>query len=184
MPVIKSLYQLFQREYLPVVLRAPSQKSHVIDYRLRDESLIDQVFVRGMSAPLAQLPVVLIRNQRAVHIHGDLPSKRSVETVIFRCGRQIFISSHHMCDPHKMVVHHICKIISRIAVGLYEDHIVQLTVRHCNVSVYFIMESRLAFIRNIEPDHPRFPGRKIRFCLFPAQSQTVFVIDDDIRPVL
>ena len=46
------------------------------------------------------------------------------------------------------------------------------------------MEGRLSFIRHIQADHPRLSCRQIRFHLFFAQSQTVFVIYDNIRPVL
>ena len=82
--VIKFLYQLLQRENLTVVHRRPAQQRHIVDNRLGNKALLDQILVRGMAAPLAQLLMLFVRNQRTVHINRNFPAKRFVETVILR----------------------------------------------------------------------------------------------------
>ena len=61
-----------------------------------------------------------------------------------------------MSDSHQMVVHHICKIISRITVGFDEYHIVQFSIVHRNISVDFVLESRRSFRRIVLADHIRY----------------------------
>ena len=57
MVVIKSLHQLFQGKDLTVVLRTPAEQRHKVDYRLCQESLLDQIFVGRMAASLGQFLV-------------------------------------------------------------------------------------------------------------------------------
>ena len=40
-----------------------------------------------------------------------------------------------MGDIHGMVIYHVCKVIGRVTVGFDQDHIIQLGVIYCNVSV-------------------------------------------------
>ena len=184
MAVVESFHELLQGEYLTVIRRAPSEQRHKVDDRLRHESLLDQVLIGRMPAPLAQLFVIFICDQRTVYIDRDLPAERLVEAVIFRGGGQIFVASHHVGDPHEMIIHDICEIIGREPVRLNQDHIIQLTVRNCDVSVDLIVEGSLAFVRYVQADDPRFPRRKICLYFFPAQAETVLVINHNVRPVV
>ena len=93
-----------------------------------------------MTAALRQLLVLLVGDQRAVHIGRHLPAESLVETIVLRRGGQILVASHHMGDAHQMVVHHVGKIIGGIAVGFDQDHIVQLGIIYRDISVDLIME--------------------------------------------
>ena len=58
--IIKCLHQLFQRQDLTVVLRAPAKQRHKIDNGLRQKALIDQILVGGMTAAFGQLLMLLV----------------------------------------------------------------------------------------------------------------------------
>ena len=133
--VIELLDQFIQRENLAVILRAPSKQCHIVHDGFGNESLIDQILEGSMSASLGQLLVVLIGDQRQMDIYRYLPSESFVQTYIFWGGGQIFVASYHMGDIHGMVIYHVCKVIGRVTVGFDQDHIIQLGVIYCNVSV-------------------------------------------------
>ena len=163
MMVIKPLHQLVQRKDFFIILRAPSKKRHKINNRFREKTLFNQIFIGGMSAPLRQLLMIFVRNQRAMHIFRNLPAKSIIKAVIFRGGGKVFISTHNMGNPHQMIVYHIGKVVGGIAVRLNQDHVVQLSVIHRNVPVDIVMEGSRPFRRVILTYHIRFPCRKIRF---------------------
>ena len=83
-----------------------------------------------------------------------------------------------------MVVDHVREIVCREPVRLDQDHVVQFIVWHCDIPVDLVMEGRLSLIRDIQADDPRFSRRQVCLDLFPAQSQAVLVIDNDIRAVI
>ena len=126
--------------------------------------------------------MLLIRDQRAVYINRHLPAEGLVEPVVFRGGRQIFIPPHHMGDPHQMVVHHIGKIIGRIAVRFDQDHIVQLRILHRDISVDLVVEHRFAFRGVILSDHIGHTSGKLFFHLLFVQGKTMLIIDVDLLP--
>ena len=133
--VIKLFDQFIKRENLAIILRAPSQQCHIVDNCLCNESLIDQILEGSMSASLRQLFMVLIGNQRQMNIYGYLPAESFVQTYILRGGGQIFVASYYMSDIHGMVIYHVSKIVSWIAVGFDQDHIIQLGIIYGNISV-------------------------------------------------
>ena len=88
-----------------------------------------------MSTSLRQLLVVLISDQGQMDIYRHLPAESIIQTHILRGGGQIFVASYHMRDIHGMVIYYVSKIVSRIAVGFDQDHIIQLGIIYGNVSV-------------------------------------------------
>ena len=131
MVIIKSLYQLRKGENFAVICRAPAKKSHIVYDSLGQEALIDQILIGRMAASLGKLLMLLVGNQRAVNVYRHIPAKCLVKKVVFRCGRQVLISTNHMGDTHQMVVHNVGEVVGGIAVGFDQDHIVQLGVGHC-----------------------------------------------------
>ena len=103
-----------------------------------------------------------------------------IQTGILRCGGEIFITSYHMGDSHKMVINHVSKIVGRISVGFDQNHIIQLFIWLGNVSVNLIVESGFAFIRNVGADHKWFARCQIGFNLFLGQVEAVLVIGTDL----
>ena len=51
-----------------------------------------------MTASLAQLLVLLVRDGRAVHINRNLPSECVVQTVVLRRRRQVLVTADYMGD--------------------------------------------------------------------------------------
>ena len=133
--VIKLFDQFIKRENLAIILRAPSQQCHIVDDCLCNESLIDQILEGSMSASLRQLFMVLIGDQRQMNIYRYLPAESIIQTHILRGGGQIFVASYYMSDIHGMIIYYVSKIVSWIAVGFDQDHIIQLGIIYGNVSV-------------------------------------------------
>ena len=133
--VIKLFDQFIKRENLAIILRAPSQQCHIVDDCFGNESLIDQILEGSMSASLRQLFMVLIGDQRQMNVYRYLPAESIIQTHILRGGGQIFVASYYMSNIHGMVIYHVSKIVSRIAVGFDQDHIIQLGIIYGNVSV-------------------------------------------------
>ncbi len=123
----------------PVIFRAPSKKCNIVYNCLCHKSLLDQIFIRRMSASFAQFLMILICNQRTVYIYRYFPSKCFINLLYFGEDK-ILISTDNMCNLHQMIINYICKIICRISVRFDQDHIVQLCIRLCDISVNLIME--------------------------------------------
>ena len=107
------------------------------------------------------------------------PSEGMIQSCIFRCGRQILITTDYVCDVHQMIIYNVCKVVSRISVGFDQDHVIQLRVWLCNVSVNLIMESCLSLIRHICTNNKWLTCCKVRFYFFFGKVQTVLVIYTD-----
>ena len=67
-----------------VILRAPAQKSHIIDHCLCYKALVNEILKGGMTASLAELLVSLIGDERAMDVYRLLPSKGLIKPGIFR----------------------------------------------------------------------------------------------------
>ena len=106
-----------------------------------------------MAASLTQFFMLFIGNQRAVYIHRNLPAKRIIEPIVFWGGRQIFIASYHMGDPHQMIIHHIGKVVCGVPVRFNQNHIIQLRILHGDVSIDFVMKCSDPFCWVILTDH-------------------------------
>ena len=100
MMIVELLHQLLQRKNLFCSVRAPAKKGNEINDCLRQKSLLDQIFVRRMTAAFRQFLMFFIRNQWAVYIFRHFPAKCVVKAVVFRRGRKIFISPHNMRNAH------------------------------------------------------------------------------------
>ena len=84
MMIIKSFYQLLQREDLTVVrLDTIQAVPHSLQLLLSLKSLLDQVYVRRMTAAFAQRFYALRLDQRAVHINRNIPAKCRRQTIVF-----------------------------------------------------------------------------------------------------
>ena len=156
--IVKFLHHLFQREDLPVALRGPSQKGHIVDHGLRDKALLDQILIGGMAASLGQLLVLLVGDERTVDVHRHLPAESVIEAVVLGGRGKVLISPYHMGDAHEMVVHHVGKIVGGIAVGLDQDHIVQFGIVHRNVPVNLIVEGGSSLRGVVLADDKRLSG--------------------------
>ncbi len=69
-----------------------------------------------MTGALTELLVVLIGDQRAMHVLGNLPAEGLIETVVLGAGGQILVAAHHMGNAHQVVIDNISKVVRRIAV--------------------------------------------------------------------
>ena len=133
-----------------------------------------------MAASLGQLLVVLIGDQRQVDIYRHLPAEGIIQAHILRGGRQILVAPHHMGDIHSMVIHHIGKIVGGETVRLNQDHIVQLAILHCDITIQLIVKSGSSLIGDILADHKRLACIQIRLHFLSRKSQAVLVVDADL----
>ena len=70
MMIIKRLYQLRKREDLAVICGITSQaEPHSLHYSLCQKALIDEVFIRRMTASLGKLLVLLVGDQRTMAVY-------------------------------------------------------------------------------------------------------------------
>ncbi len=138
---------------------APAQQGHIVDHRVRQIALGDQVFIRGVTVALGHLVVLIPHDRAAVHVLRDLPSEALVKQVVLRRGGEILAAAHHVGDAHQMVVDDIGEIIGRQAVALHEDLIVQGAVFHPDIAEDFIMKDRLALVRDLLADDIGLSGR-------------------------
>ena len=67
-----------------------------------------------------------------------------------------------------MVIHYVCKVVGRIAIGLDQDHIIQLRVVYGDVSVNLIVEGSGSLSRVILTDDIRHACCQVCLYLFPA----------------
>ena len=63
--------------------------------------------------PLGHLVLRVAHDRGAVDIDWDLPAKSLVQQIVLRGGREILAATHHMGDPHEMVIHYVGKVIGR-----------------------------------------------------------------------
>ena len=85
-----------------------------------------------------------------------------------------------MGNSHQMVVHHVGEIVGGIAVGLDQNHIVQLRVVHGNIPVNLIMEGGRSRRGIILADDIGHACRKLGLYLFFAQMKAVLIVHDDL----
>ena len=127
--------------------------------------------------------VVLIGDQRAVDVLGNIPAKRLIQAVVFGRGGNVLIASDNVGNAHQMVIDDVGKVVGRIAVGFDEDHVVQFLVLHRDVSVEFVVEGRCAFGGVVLADDIGLTLRKIFFNLFLRQMQAVLVVHADFLAI-
>lgn len=89
---------------------------------------------------------------------------------------KILVSTDNMGNSHQMIVYHICKIVSRISIGLDQNHIVQLRIVNGNIPVNLILERCRSLRRVILADDIRYACGKFFFYFFLGKMQTVLVI--------
>ena len=81
-----------------------------------------------------------------------------------------------MGNSHQMIVHYVCKIVSRVSVGLDQDHIVKLCVIDRDIPVDLILKGGRSLGRVVLADNIRNASRKLCLNLFLGKMQTVLVI--------
>ena len=133
-----------------------------------------------MSGALGKFLMLLISDQWTVNIYRDFPSECFVDTVVFRCGRKILISSDNVSDSHQMVIYNVCKVVGRVSVRLDQDQVFHFFVVYCDVSVNHIVESSSSLCRHIETDNMRFACIQTSLYFFFGKVQTSLVIDGDL----
>ena len=87
-----------------------------------------------------------------------------------------------MRDPHQVIIHHIGKVVSRITIRFNQDHIIQLTVIHRDITVNIIVESSRPFSRIVLSDHIRNAFRKLCVHFLFRKLQTMLIIYIDFLP--
>ena len=182
MTIIEFPGKLLQGKDLFIIFRAPAKKRYKIHNRLRQKALFHQILIGGMAAAFGKLMMLLIRNQRTVHIYRHLPPKRFIKPVIFGRGGKVLVSSHHMGDSHEMIIHNVSKIIGGISVGFDEDHVIQLRIVHGDVPVNFIMEGCGSLGGVILTDNIGHTRRQLFFHFLTGQAETVLIIYIDLFP--
>ena len=86
-------------------------------------------------------------------------------------------SADYVGNTHQMVVDYICKIISRVSVGLDQNHVVQFVIVDCDVAVNLILEGCSSLGRHIDSDNVGFSGCQICLDFLLGKVQAVFVIN-------
>ena len=128
--------------------------------------------------------MILVGDQRAVHVSRHIPAECLVDLVVLGRGGKILIAPDHMGDPHQVVVDHVGEIIGGITVGLDQDQVLQLFVGDGNIPVNVVMEGGGPFCGHIKPYHIRLPGCQVGLHLFFAKTKTVLVIHHNLSPVV
>ena len=99
-------------------------------------------------------------------ISGDLPPESLVEQIVFGGGRQIFTSTHHMSDPHEVIVHHIGKVVSGHTILFQQDLIVQDFVFNFDLAENGVLKGGCPGTVDALPDHIGRIGSKFCFDRF------------------
>ena len=149
---VKDLLELVQREDLPLAPGAPAEEGDIVDDRVGQKALGDQVLVGGVAAALGHLAVLVAHDGRAVDILRDGPAEALVQEVVLRGGGQILAAAHDVGDAHEVVVHDVREVVGGQAVALQEDLIVKALVLDRDVPVNFVVEGRGALMRDALAD--------------------------------
>ena len=173
---VKFSDQLRQGIDLVFPLGRPAQQGDVIDHRLRQEALGDQILEGSVPVPLGQLVVGVLHHRGAVDVMGHLPAERLVQQIVLGGAGQILVAPYHMGDAHGMIVHHVGKIVGGHAVGLDEDLVVQGGVLHGNIPVDLIVEGGGALLGHLLPDHIGHARIQLLLHLLRGQVPAVAVI--------
>ena len=82
-----------------------------------------------------------------------------------------------------MVIHNIGKVVCREAIGFDQDHIIQLCIRHGDITINLIMESCCTLNRVVLSDNIRYTCCQLRFNFFLAQMQTMLIIMENLLAI-
>ena len=181
--IVELLDEVLEGHDLLVILRRPAEEGNEVHDGLGHEALIDQVLEGGMTGTLAELLVIFIRNQRTVHILRNLPAEGLIETIVLRARAQILVATNDVGDAHQMIVDDIGEIIGRIAVGLDEDHVIELGVIDGDVSVELVVEGRRALGRVVLTDNIWHAGSEVCLDFLLREGETVLIIVHDLFAV-
>ena len=181
--IVELLDEVLERHDLVVVLRRPAEEGDEVHDCLGHEALIDEILEGGMTGTLAELLMVLIGDERAVHILRNLPAEGLIETIVLRARAQVLVAANDMGDAHQMIVDDIGEIIGRIAVGLDEDHVIELGVINGDVSVELVVEGRRALGRVVLTDDIRHAGCELCLDLLLREGEAVLIIVHDLFAV-
>ena len=161
---IKRLDQLRQGEELllgQLALRTPAQQRHIIEHGLGQIARVDQILIAGVAVALGHLMLRIAHDRRAVDIGRDLPAEGFIKQIVLRRGGQVLAAAHDVGNPHQMVVHNVCKIVGRQAVGFQQHLILQLLIFDRDISEGGVMEGRRALMRDALTDDVGRSGGKL-----------------------
>ena len=114
-----------------------------------------------------------------MHVHRHVPAEGFIKAVVLRRTGEVLLSAHHVGDLHQVVIHHVGKVIGGEAVGLDEDHVVQLGVVHGDVAVDLVVEGGRPLLRIVLPDHEGLSRGKVRLDFLFGKAKAVLVIGHD-----
>jgi hypothetical protein len=120
--------------------REPLAEAPVEKRELRPASPLGTELRRGISccAQVAQAQGVMafgqadslfVRHQRAMIELGSRHPERSIQQQLPGCGREQIGAAHHFGDPHRRVVHHDGKLVSRNPIVPPDDEIAEVLAR-------------------------------------------------------
>ena len=145
---VKRRLQLLQGEKLLIILGAPAQQGDIVDNRLRQIAVVNQIVEAGRAVTLAQLGhvafLVLAHNQRQVNVGRNLPAEGFIEQVVFRRGAEVLGAADNVRNAHGVVVNDVGEVVGRVAVGLNQNLILQLAVLDGNLAEHRVGEGRAA----------------------------------------
>ena len=165
---LENFLQLVHGEDLLLAPGAPAQKRHIVDHRVGEIALGDQILVGGVAVALGHLVVGVPHNGRAVDIAGNIPTEALVQQVVLGGGGQVLAASDHMGDAHQVVVHHIGKVIGGQAVPLDQHLVVQGGIFHGDITEDLVVEGGGSLMGDTLADNVRLTGSGPAVRLFPA----------------
>ena len=83
---VEDLLELVQRVDLPLPSRAPAQEGDVVDDRVGQIALGDQVLIGGVAVALGHLVVLVAHDRGAVDVLRNRPAEALVQQVVLRGG--------------------------------------------------------------------------------------------------
>ena len=149
---IKDLYQLLQREDLPIPLGAPAQQGDVVEDGRSQKAHLHQILIGGVAVALGELVGGIPHDGCAVDILGDLPAEGLIQQVVLGGGGKIFVAADDVGDAHGVVVHHVGKVVGGHPVPLDEDLIIQRAAIDGHIAVHLIVEGHGPLGRHLLPD--------------------------------
>ena len=172
----EGLHQLGEREELAVVAGVPADQGDVVEQRLLEVTLFDEVAVVGVAVALGELAVLVLHDRGQVDVDRLLPAKGLVEQVVLGRGGEVLVAAQHVGDAHGVVVDDVGEVIGGHAVGLDEDVVVQLGAVHGDVAVEHVVKGGLARLGHVLPDDVGDARVELGLDLLGGKVQAVLVV--------
>ena len=82
-----------------------------------------------------------------------LPAERLIEEVVLRGRAEVLAASDDVGNAHRVVVDNVREVVGGVAVGFYQDLILQLAVLDGDFAEYRVGEGRAALDRHFLADN-------------------------------